>query len=297
MPRAGRSALVLLGFARSAPHGAHSGRKLFSRKAEGRRPALADLLLARGAPALPLRTPRRSEPLPPPPNPEPAPRAATVSLSPGTYLSPCPGPWSGRNRLRSQRPLHVSRPRCLRSLVPDAPVVRKGGASSGPSARRTPGHGYDAALRPGHPWPLARPPAHRLRTMKTLLLAPLALATLAATAVAQLEAPKKSPQASVTQHVATTEVKIDYHRPAVRGRTVWGELVPYGKVWRAGANAARRSRSAATSRSAASRSRRGATRSSSCRARKARGRCTSTRTRTSGARTTTTRRRTWPRST
>jgi hypothetical protein len=31
-------------------------------------------------------------------------------------------------------------------------------------------------------------------------------------------------------------VEITYHRPAVKGRTLWGDLVPYGKVWRAGAN-------------------------------------------------------------
>lgn len=50
--------------------------------------------------------------------------------------------------------------------------------------------------------------------------------------------PQLSPQASVSQTVGTTEVRVTYHRPAVRFRKIWGELVPYGKVWRAGANEA-----------------------------------------------------------
>ena len=37
---------------------------------------------------------------------------------------------------------------------------------------------------------------------------------------------------------ATTEVEIAYYRPGVRGRTIWGDLVPWDKVWRLGANAA-----------------------------------------------------------
>lgn len=50
--------------------------------------------------------------------------------------------------------------------------------------------------------------------------------------------PKLSPRATVTQTIGTTTVSIDYHRPAVRGRAVWGGLVPYGQVWRTGANEA-----------------------------------------------------------
>jgi len=47
-----------------------------------------------------------------------------------------------------------------------------------------------------------------------------------------------SPAASVTQELGISSVRIDYHRPAVRGRRIWGGLVPYGVVWRAGANEA-----------------------------------------------------------
>ena len=47
-----------------------------------------------------------------------------------------------------------------------------------------------------------------------------------------------SPKASVVQTIGTTEVTISYSRPGVKGRKIWGGLVPYNKVWRAGANEA-----------------------------------------------------------
>jgi hypothetical protein len=55
---------------------------------------------------------------------------------------------------------------------------------------------------------------------------------------AQKEQLRVSPKAAVTQVVGLTEVKIDYSRPGVKGRAIWGDLVPYNKVWRAGANEA-----------------------------------------------------------
>jgi hypothetical protein len=54
------------------------------------------------------------------------------------------------------------------------------------------------------------------------------------------ETPAASPAASVHQRVGLTDVSIEYSSPAVNDRTVWGELVPYGEIWRAGANAATR---------------------------------------------------------
>jgi tetratricopeptide (TPR) repeat protein len=51
-----------------------------------------------------------------------------------------------------------------------------------------------------------------------------------------LKVPDASPAASVDQIVGLTDVKISYHRPAVNKRKIWGELVPYNEVWRAGAN-------------------------------------------------------------
>lgn len=50
--------------------------------------------------------------------------------------------------------------------------------------------------------------------------------------------PKLSPQSTVSQTVGTTTVTVEYHRPQVRGRKIWGELVPFGQVWRTGANQA-----------------------------------------------------------
>jgi len=55
---------------------------------------------------------------------------------------------------------------------------------------------------------------------------------------AQEEKIRVSPKASVMQVVGFTEVEINYGRPGVKGRKIWGELVPFNKVWRAGANEA-----------------------------------------------------------
>src|SRR5260370_11581254 len=51
---------------------------------------------------------------------------------------------------------------------------------------------------------------------------------------------RTSPRASVMQAVGCAAIEIAYGRPAVKGRKVWGELVPNGRVWRAGANEATR---------------------------------------------------------
>ena len=59
-----------------------------------------------------------------------------------------------------------------------------------------------------------------------------------ARAFAQLSLPVPSPKASVKQTVGVTDIEIEYSRPAVKGRKVWGDLVPFGKVWRTGANSA-----------------------------------------------------------
>jgi hypothetical protein len=57
-------------------------------------------------------------------------------------------------------------------------------------------------------------------------------------AFAQNNGVRVSPKAAVLQIAGLTEVRIDYSRPGVKGREIWGELVPYDKVWRAGANEA-----------------------------------------------------------
>jgi len=51
-----------------------------------------------------------------------------------------------------------------------------------------------------------------------------------------LDLPRQSQHAKVIQRIGVTDVTINYHRPLANGRQVWGKLVPYGQVWRAGAN-------------------------------------------------------------
>ena len=79
-------------------------------------------------------------------------------------------------------------------------------------------------------------------TLRTPVFAlPVALAfaaSAAAPASAQPAGPRPSPRASVMQTIGTAEVTITYSRPAVKGRVIWGDLVPWDKVWRAGANEA-----------------------------------------------------------
>lgn len=53
---------------------------------------------------------------------------------------------------------------------------------------------------------------------------------------AQVKTPQASPKAVVNQIVGLTEVEIVYSRPSARGRAIFGDLVPFGKVWRTGAN-------------------------------------------------------------
>lgn len=53
---------------------------------------------------------------------------------------------------------------------------------------------------------------------------------------APVELPRPSPAASVFEKIGTARLTVTYSRPAVKGREVWGGLVPYGQVWRLGAN-------------------------------------------------------------
>jgi len=75
--------------------------------------------------------------------------------------------------------------------------------------------------------------------MKRTLLSLVTTLALGGTAMAQqLTLPAPSPHASVSQTVGITEVAIDYSSPGLKGRKPFGQLVPYGQLWRAGANAA-----------------------------------------------------------
>jgi len=62
------------------------------------------------------------------------------------------------------------------------------------------------------------------------------VATLGHAQSAMLDLPRDSQHAKVIQRVGITDITINYHRPLVKTRKVWGGLVPYGQVWRAGAN-------------------------------------------------------------
>lgn len=66
----------------------------------------------------------------------------------------------------------------------------------------------------------------------------LCLLVLTLPAMAQIETPRVSPKASVSQTVGTTDITIEYHRPGVKERQIWGGLVPYDQPWRMGANEA-----------------------------------------------------------
>ena len=54
----------------------------------------------------------------------------------------------------------------------------------------------------------------------------------------KLEFPQASPSATVKERIGTTDVEVEYSRPGVKGRKIFGGLVPFGEVWRTGANSA-----------------------------------------------------------
>ena len=71
--------------------------------------------------------------------------------------------------------------------------------------------------------------------MKNILIA-FAIIIANFTIEAQVKTPQSSPRAIISQTVGLTDVEINYSRPSARGRAVFGDLVPFGKVWRTGAN-------------------------------------------------------------
>ena len=54
---------------------------------------------------------------------------------------------------------------------------------------------------------------------------------------AQVKAPQASPKSTISQVVGLTDVSVEFSRPSTKGRTIFGDLVPFGKLWRTGANA------------------------------------------------------------
>jgi len=76
----------------------------------------------------------------------------------------------------------------------------------------------------------------RPRPALAFLLAALGAGAAAAQEPPKLVLPRPSPSASVKQTVGLTEITVSYSSPAVKGRKIWGEVVPYDELWRAGAN-------------------------------------------------------------
>ncbi len=72
--------------------------------------------------------------------------------------------------------------------------------------------------------------------MKKIFLLALASYIFIYSEAQQLNTPQPSPTANIKQNFALSNIEISYSRPGVKGRKVFGDLVPYGKVWRTGAN-------------------------------------------------------------
>lgn len=74
--------------------------------------------------------------------------------------------------------------------------------------------------------------------MKKLFLLMILMCVSSVGAFAQLNLPRESNRSAISQTVGDTVISVVYHRPNAKARKVFGELVPYGKVWRTGANEA-----------------------------------------------------------
>lgn len=80
-----------------------------------------------------------------------------------------------------------------------------------------------------------------MNTSKMKLIFVFMLAVFSVTSLVKAQGDKSkrpSPPATATGKVGQATVTINYSSPSVKGRKIWGELVPYGKAWRAGANEA-----------------------------------------------------------
>jgi hypothetical protein len=127
--------------------------------------------------------------------------------------------WLKANRLTNKISLFIARPRPWRTCT--KPAHSAGFIIFGPA-------NFCTALL-SHMKNFAMPFTAAVVVTTTLLAAPAVQA--------QIVTPQPSPKCVVTQRVGLTDVTITYSRPGVKGRTIFGSLVPYGKRWRTGANA------------------------------------------------------------
>ncbi len=75
-----------------------------------------------------------------------------------------------------------------------------------------------------------------MKKFKLIALATITLVTLS-TSAQQLKVPAPSPLQTVKQAFGLSDITIEYSRPGVKGRVIYGDVVPFGKIWRTGANA------------------------------------------------------------
>ncbi len=76
----------------------------------------------------------------------------------------------------------------------------------------------------------------KTKTKMKKLITLLMVFAVTFTVNAQIETPQPSPLQKIEQKVGLTDVSVQYSRPSMKGRTIFGDLVPYGKLWRTGAN-------------------------------------------------------------
>ena len=69
------------------------------------------------------------------------------------------------------------------------------------------------------------------------ILAQITLLCYTSILIGQIAHPKASPYSQLTQEIGLTQITVEYSRPGVNGRKIFGELVPYNRIWRVGANA------------------------------------------------------------
>ena len=74
------------------------------------------------------------------------------------------------------------------------------------------------------------------KAISSFIICTLLILTMESNLAQNFETPRPSPNATVSQTVGVTHITIDYSSPGVKDRTIWGELVPFGEVWRTGAN-------------------------------------------------------------
>jgi hypothetical protein len=74
-----------------------------------------------------------------------------------------------------------------------------------------------------------------LQKIKTFTAA-IAISAMSLTSQAQLKTPTASPLQTLKQGFALSEIGLEYYRPSAKGRVIFGDVVPFGKIWRTGAN-------------------------------------------------------------